>query len=324
MSNWQQELVQGYSKVHDLLDFLQIDSALGSIDAEQLFKTKVPRRFAERMQKNNLKDPLLLQVLASVDELQSHTMYSKDPLQESEYNPIPGLIHKYFNRVLYILTGACAIHCRYCFRRHFPYQDNNPGKKGWLALKDYLKNHAEVDELILSGGDPLILSDEHLAQLLEILSDVTHLKTIRVHSRIPIVLPSRINTSWLAVWSRFPWQKVMVIHCNHPQELDDSVKDAIALLKQQGWTVLNQSVLLKDVNNDIDILVELSHKLFSYGVMPYYLHLLDKVEGAKHFDLDKKEAIFLYQQLQSRLSGYLVPKLVQEIPGVNHKTLISG
>ncbi len=323
MSNWQQELVNGFSKVNDLLDFLQIDRNHGCFDAEQLFKTRVPLAFAERMQKGNLQDPLLQQVLASVHELENSALYSKDPLQEEHYNPMPGLIHKYHNRVLFVLTGACAVHCRYCFRRHFPYQNNNPGKKGWLDLRDYLQEHPEVNELILSGGDPLILSNENFSHLLEILQDVQTLKTIRIHSRIPIVLPSRIDEPWLAIWDKFSWQKVMVLHCNHAQELDDQVHSVVKALKQHGWTILNQSVLLKGINDHVNTLVELSQKLFSYGVMPYYLHLLDKVEGAKHFDIEKQDAIALYHQFQSQISGYLVPKLVQEIPGIPHKTLIS-
>ena len=319
MSNWQQELIQGFSNAQDLLDFLEITSISG---AENTFKTRVPRAFAERMQKGDDQDPLLLQVLATHQELDFVDGYSTDPLHEAEYNPSPGIIHKYYNRLLFVLTAACAVNCRYCFRRHFPYQDNNAGKKGWRGLRQYLQSHAEVEELILSGGDPLILNNRQFADFLENLADLGSLTTIRIHSRIPIVLPSRIDDVWLKLWDKFPWQKVMVVHCNHPQELDGSVHKVLLRLKQHGWIILNQAVLLKGVNDNVDILVSLSKKLFAFGVMPYYLNLLDKVHGAAHFEVDRNAALTIYKGIQNLLSGYLVPKLVQEIAGVGHKSLV--
>jgi EF-P beta-lysylation protein EpmB len=322
MSNWQQELSNGFGNVADLLQFLEIDVSHGAIEAQQQFKTKVPQGFAKRMQKKSLQDPLLKQVLASFDELIEDKAFVDDPLQENQFNPVPGLIHKYPNRALLILSGACAVHCRYCFRRHFPYQDNNPGTKGWQLIKEYLLSKPNVTELIFSGGDPLILSNDYFQRFLEFIQDVLSIQTIRIHTRIPIVLPSRIEEQWLKIWDAFSWKKVMVVHANHPNELDDSVYNAIHLLKQSDWLVLNQSVLLKDVNDDLNTLVNLSQKLFSFGVLPYYLHLLDKVKGASHFGVSKHFALELYQRLQAHLPGYLVPKLVQEIPGELHKTLI--
>jgi EF-P beta-lysylation protein EpmB len=322
MSNWQQELSNGFGNVADLLEFLEIDISHGALEAQKQFKTKVPQGFAMRMQKKCLEDPLLKQVLASFDELIEDKLFVDDPLQEKQFNPVPGLIHKYPHRVLLVLSGACAVHCRYCFRRHFPYQENNPGKQGWQAIKDYLLENPQVSELIFSGGDPLILNNDYFQKFLTFIQDVPSIQTIRIHSRIPIVLPSRIEADWLKIWDAFPWKKVMVVHANHPQELDDSVHQSVQLLKKNDWLVLNQSVLLKDVNNDLEVLVFLSQKLFSMGILPYYLHLLDPVKGASHFQLEKQTALELYERLQAHLPGYLVPKLVQEIPGKLHKTLV--
>ena len=321
MSNWQQELAQGFSSSRELLAYLKLEPVHADDSAEQGFKTKVPKSFAQRMQKR-LDDPLLLQVLASGLENQVVEGFVHDPLQEANSNPLPGLIHKYKSRVLLVGASACAIHCRYCFRRHFSYRDNNPGKKGWLAVRDYLKNAPEIDEVILSGGDPLLLNNDYFKYLFDLLLEVSHIKTVRLHSRIPIVLPSRIDGEWLSLMSQYPWQKVMVLHANHAQELDAQVKEAVALLKNTNWLVLNQSVLLKGVNDHAMTLVDLSKRLFSFGVLPYYLHLLDKVKNVAHFEVSKPDALKIYADMQKELPGYLLPKLVQEHPGAAHKTLI--
>jgi EF-P beta-lysylation protein EpmB len=322
MSNWQQELAQGFSNSKELLAFLGITSLDDMGKSEQLFRTKVPKGFAARMQAGNPKDPLLLQVLASHLEDEEIEGYVQDPLEEKKFNPLPGLIHKYQNRALLTLSGACAVHCRYCFRRHFPYDMNLPGKKGIHAIVDYLNQHDEINELIFSGGDPLLWNNHYYQYLLEALSDCSSLAIIRIHSRVPVVLPSRIEPTWLELWSNYPWQKVMVTHINHARELDASVKSAIVALKTDGWLVLNQSVLLKGVNDNCNVLKDLSNALFQYGILPYYLHLLDPVQGAAHFQISKEDALNLYSQLQRSLSGYLLPRLVQEIPGRPHKTPI--
>lgn len=323
MSNWQQELSDGFRDVNELLRFLEIPHDAGSPLAQKLFKTRVPRAFAERMQKGVRSDPLLKQVLAIEEERIEDQSYEKDPLQESKYHPVPGLIHKYYNRVLWMLSGACAVNCRYCFRRHFPYSEHQTGRLGWQEILSYIHKHPEIDELIFSGGDPLIASNDFFSQLLQAVAGIPHIKHVRIHSRMPIVLPARIESAWLDIWDAYSWQKIMVVHCNHPQELDPSVDSAITMLKRKGWTVLNQSVLLQGINDDVDILVQLSHRLFSIGILPYYLHVLDKVEGAQHFDVTLQRALEIYQQLQRRLSGYLLPRLAQEIPGVPHKTLLN-
>ena len=322
MSNWQQELSSGFGKVSDLLAYLNLGVEKGSELAEQSFKTKVPLGFAQRMKKGDLNDPLLKQVLAITRELDVVQGFEDDPLQEHLFNVLPGLIHKYSNRVLLTLSGACAINCRYCFRRHFPYQDNNPGKAGILKIIDYLNQHPEINEVIFSGGDPLILNNSYFAFIFDQLKTVKHIKTIRIHSRIPIVLPSRIELQWLNLLKDYSWRKVMVTHANHPNELDATVIHAISLLKAHGWTVLNQQVLLAGVNDNLATQIEMSHRLFDAGILPYYLHLLDKVQGAAHFHVPLDKALILYNLMQENLSGYLLPKLAKEVPMVAHKTLL--
>lgn len=319
---WHKSLAQGFHSAIDLLDFLQLPNSLAESLAEQQFKTRVPRGFAERMQKSNPQDPLLLQVLATQDELIRSEQYSKDPLQEANSNPIPGLIHKYASRVLLTLTGVCAINCRYCFRRHFPYENNNPGRSGWTDAFHYIQNDKNINEVILSGGDPLLSKDVVLNELLENLSQINHVKTIRIHTRIPIVLPERINNDLLMCLNKSRFNKVIVLHCNHPQELDQNVAEACYSLRLAGCHLLNQSVLLKGINNCAQILALLSERLFEIGVLPYYLHVLDKVQGAMHFDLPMHEVFTLYENLQCLLPGYLVPRLAREEPGQLHKTLL--
>ena len=322
MSNWQQQLSQGFSSASDLLAFLEIEPAHASLYAEQQFKTKVPRGFAARMKQGDIYDPLLKQVLAVHDELEIVAHYSTDPLGEKSFNPMPGLIHKYHNRVLLMLSGACAVHCRYCFRRHFPYQDNQPGKLGLREIVDYLKRHPQVNEVILSGGDPMLLNNHYFQTILEYLQELTSLKVVRIHSRIPVVLPSRIEQDWLQLFAPYPWQKIMVTHANHAQELDESVTHAISLLKSSGWMVLNQAVLLAGVNDTLQAQISLSHQLLAAGILPYYLHLLDPVQGAAHFEVPQAQAMSIYSEMQRHLSGYMVPKLVKEQPGRPHKTLV--
>ena len=322
MANWQEELSTGFKNAADLLAFLDLESNWANGDAEKSFKTKVPLSFAKRIQKGHLNDPILKQVLAVSEEMVDVTGFVEDALEESNYNPLPGLIHKYPNRVLLVLSGACAVHCRYCFRRHFPYEDNNPGRAGWSAIQSYLLEHSEINEVILSGGDPLLMPNQSFKTFLDLLSSVPHIKTLRIHSRIPIVLPSRIEEEWLSLLNAYPWQKVMVMHANHANELNHEVAEAISKLRQYGWTTLNQAVLLAGVNDDVDSLVDLSQALFLHGILPYYLHLLDTVKGTAHFFVTQEKALQLFQRMQTRLPGYLVPRLVQEKPGLLHKTLV--
>ncbi len=320
---WQQILVQGFGAASELLSFLQLPVAEGSSLAEKQFKTRVPRGFAARMQVGNRYDPLLLQVLAVDDELQITPGFVQDPLDEAATNSIPGLIHKYHGRVLLTVTGACAINCRYCFRRHFPYQDNNPGRAGWQPVLDYIARDKNIHEVILSGGDPLLANDAVLAPLLAQLAEIPHLTTLRIHTRIPVVLPERVDESLLELLTGNRLQEVVVLHSNHAQELDEQVAVACTKLRKAGCHLLNQSVLLAGVNDDAQTLAALSERLFACGVLPYYLHVLDKVQGAAHFDVSLEDALTIFKQLQSSLPGYLVPRLAREEAGFKHKTLLT-
>ncbi len=319
---WQKKLAQGFSSAVELLEFLQLPTSLANNLAEKQFKTRVPRGFAARMQSGNRYDPLLLQVLAVSEELKITDGFIADPLAEAAAIPVSGLLHKYHGRVLLTVTGACAVNCRYCFRRHFPYQDNNPGRAGWQQALDYIANDSCIHEVILSGGDPLLAKDNVLAALFSQLAAIPHLHTLRIHTRIPVVLPERINESFVNLLAANRLHKVVVLHSNHSQELDTHVLGACAALRQVGCHLLNQSVLLAGVNDSAQILAELSERLFACGVLPYYLHVLDKVQGAAHFDVCLNDAVVIFRQLQSLLPGYLVPRLAREDAGKKNKTLI--
>lgn len=320
--SWQKNLAQGFAAVNDLLDFLELPLEHGDANAEQQFASRIPLSFASRMQKNNPQDPLLLQVLAAKNELVSVEGYQTDPLAELEANPLKGLIHKYQGRVLLTLTGVCAINCRYCFRRHFPYKENNPGREGWKTIYQYIANDSSIKEVILSGGDPLLASNLMLNELIQHLEAIDHVRTLRIHSRIPIVFPERIDEELLSMLKQTRLQKVVVVHCNHPQELDASVQQVCQQLEASGCRLLNQTVLLAGINDDAKTLANLSHALFDYGILPYYLHLLDKVQGAAHFDLPLETAKKIYKELQALVPGYLLPRLAKEEAGEKSKTLI--
>lgn len=323
--DWQQELIQAVVDPAELCRLLELEpSQLGPLpQALGHFALKVPRGFIARMQKGNPQDPLLRQVWPFFGEDQQVAGYSPDPLQEAEANPVPGLLHKYHGRVLLTLTDTCAINCRYCFRRHFAYQENQVSQQGWEKIFAYIKADPAINEVILSGGDPLLLHERTLKAFSERLNTLTQVKRLRIHSRIPIVLPERITPSFLQWLSALHQRAIMVMHANHPQEINRPVVEAMQALKQQGVLLLNQAVLLKGVNDSVDTLVELSEALFAAGVQPYYLSLLDKVQGAAHFDVPLAVAKDLHQQLTARLPGYLVPKMVRELAGEKAKRVVS-
>ncbi len=323
--NWQQELKSAFTNINELLSFLNLnveDLSLYS-NAAKKFPLLVTRSYAERIVKSDWNDPLLRQVLPHPDELAAHPNYLSDPVGDSSASISPGLIHKYYGRILIISTGACAIHCRYCFRREFPYSDNSAHRSQLDSISQYLSNHTEVTEVILSGGDPLTLSDSKLQHLLEQLVKQPQVERIRIHTRIPIVLPSRITQALIKTLSSTPKKVIIVIHSNHPNELNHEVSAALLSLKSIGVILLNQTVLLRGVNDNADTLVKLSHRLFDCSTIPYYLHLLDKVTGATHFDSTQAHSDNIYQQIQERLPGYLVPKLVREEAGKKHKTIMA-
>ena len=324
-NDWKIILKQAISNPIELWNELQLEpqtlpTTRAAIDN---FSLRVPRGFVTRIEKKNPNDPLLLQILSQVDELTTYPGYYLDPLNEKQSNPIPGLLHKYHGRVLVILSGACAIHCRYCFRRHFPYKQNNPGKQGWKRIFDYLKINDTVNEVILSGGDPLIVKDEQLSTFILQVEAITTIRRLRIHTRLPIVIPERVTTGLIRILSNTRLKTAVVVHCNHPNEINQSVIDAFNLLHSSKITLLNQSILLKKINDDSRILIRLSERLFDAGVLPYYLHLLDPVEGAAHFNVSEDKARHLMAAMMKYLPGYLVPKLVREIPGALSKVPIS-
>lgn len=314
---WQQAMRDAVTDPHELLALLELDSARIRLPVAALrhFPLRVPRSFVARMRKGDPCDPLLLQVMPQLYEDQEIAGYVADPVDDLASALTPGLLHKYPGRALLISTGACAVHCRYCFRREFPYPEQNARNNAWEPALQAINADPSIEEVILSGGDPLSLSDERLLALSQQLDAIPHLQRLRIHSRQPIVLPERVDDALLAWMSKGRLQRIVVLHCNHPRELDQAVIDAIRALRARGIALFNQSVLLRTVNDDLQTLRELSQQLFSAGVVPYYLHQLDRVRGAAHFEVTDQEALRLYQQLQDSLPGYMVPRLVREIPG---------
>ncbi|BCG63372.1 MAG: L-lysine 2,3-aminomutase [Methyloprofundus sp.] len=322
LSNWQQDLANAFTHPIDLLQYLGIYDAGFSLAAKQNFAMRVPRSYAECMRKGDLNDPLLKQILPIADELNSPAHYKNDPVGDLSALTENCIIHKYHGRVLFITTGGCAINCRFCFRRNFPYSEVQLNKQNTHTALEYLTNDASITEVILSGGDPLLLSDTNLVELISKLVKVPHLKRIRIHTRIPIVLPSRITPNLINTLNNAALPIILVMHCNHANELSQQVTAACISLKQTNISLLNQTVLLKDINDSSEVLQKLSEKLFASGILPYYLHLLDRAIGTAHFEIQEEKAIKIHQQLQQILPGYLVPKLVKEQAGAVAKSLI--
>lgn len=283
------------------------------------FPVLAPMPLVRLIQKSCPNDPILQQLLATPQETVHIEGYSSDPLAESQYTPAPGIIHKYRGRVLLIATGACALHCRYCFRREFPYTEHAAGQLS--AALDYLKRNTDIQEVILSGGDPLSLSESRFDTLIRSLDEIPHLNTIRLHTRFPLAIPQRVNVALLNSLSHVGKNIVVVIHANHAQELGDAQRSALVKLRRIG-TLLNQSVLLRGVNNSAEALEELSRRLFECGVLPYYVHQLDTVKGAAHFAVPDSEALEIHEQLRNNVPGYLLPRLVREIPGEKAKSAL--
>ncbi|KGQ65755.1 lysine 2,3-aminomutase [Gallibacterium anatis 7990] len=323
-SDWTEYLATAVSDPIQLLTLLNLplEPYQQHLAARRLFAMRVPMPFINKMEKGNANDPLFLQVMTDAAEFLQTPGFVKDPLQEQD-NAIPNLLHKYHNRVLLMVKGGCAVNCRYCFRRHFPYEANPGNKASWRKTLDYIAQHSEIEEVIFSGGDPLMAKDRELAWLLEQLNQIPHLKTVRIHSRLPVVIPQRITPELCRLLADSPLNKVLVLHINHANEIDELLSKQLQPLKQAGVTLLNQSVLLKGINDDAHILKALNDKLFATGILPYYLHLLDKVEGASHFWIDDERALAIYRQLITLSSGYLVPKLAREIAGEKSKTWYS-
>lgn len=325
-TSWQQDLANTINQASELLEVLNLPADLlnAAKTGAQDFPIRTPRAFVDRMETGNIHDPLLRQVLPLIDEqAQPPAGFVLDPLGEAKSNTTPGIVHKYKNRVLLIVNGSCAVHCRYCFRRHFPYADNQLNRQQWLETLQYVKQRPEINEVILSGGDPLSSSDARLFDLISAIENIPHIKRLRIHSRLPVVIPKRITPELTERLAQTRLQTVMVIHANHANEIDEQVGSAVKRLHLAGIQVLNQSVLLKGVNDNSQSLIELSERLFEFQVLPYYLHLLDPVIGAHHFDVDEEKAKQLMLDIQTQLPGFLVPKLVREIDNEPSKTWIN-
>ena len=321
---WQHLLAEAIRDPHELLDYLELpkENIKNITQASEKFKILVTKSYLDKIKKGNWNDPLLRQILPVEEEMDQSEFYFSDPVGDMDVALSPGVLKKYHGRALIVTTGTCAIHCRYCFRQEFPYTNLNPAKNDWQQTIEVIAKDTTLHEVILSGGDPLVLSDERLSSLCYQLADIPHIKTIRFHSRLPIVLPERIDDDFLAWFSQIKLKKVFVIHANHAGEIDDKVSDKLRLLACSGSVLLNQSVLLKGVNDDVETLVNLSRVLFECHTLPYYLHLLDKVNGAAHFDVNEAQALEIMKGLRAQLSGYLVPRLVREISGKRSKTAI--
>jgi len=324
-ATWQKELANAFKNPLSLLQKLDISPEIAPLSekARKNFPMLVPLPFVNKMRKGDIHDPLLKQVLPINDEELISDGYNLDPLQEHD-SAIPGLLHKYKSRVLLILKSGCAVNCRYCFRRHFPYQDNNINKQQLQQVLTYIQSHPEINEVILSGGDPLMSKDNFIGYVVNRLETLPQLTRLRIHSRLPVVIPSRITDQLCHILQSSRFHVVFVFHINHGNEIDLMFKNAVAKLKQADVHLLNQSVLLKGVNDNSQTLVELSEKLFSAEILPYYLFLLDKVQGAQHFDLEEKNAQHLIKEMNYHLPGYLVPKLSREIAGEKSKTVINS
>lgn len=322
-ASWQDALRSAITDPAELLAVLGLDPGLlpAAQAAAARFPLKVPRGFVARMRRGDCADPLLRQVLPLGDELSEAEGFVADPVGDLAATAAPGLLHKYQGRALLVATGACGVHCRYCFRREFPYGEHQAGR--WSTALAAIAADPSIRELILSGGDPLSLSNARLSELGSRLAELPQVTRLRIHTRQPVVLPQRVDSGLLDWLSRLPLQKVVVIHANHAAELDSSVEDALRGLAGAGATLLNQSVLLRGVNDSVDALAGLSERLFAAGVLPYYLHLLDRVRGSAHFEVPESAAVALHAALRDRLPGYLVPRLVRELSGEGSKTPVA-
>jgi EF-P beta-lysylation protein EpmB len=316
-TRWQALWRDAIRDPRELLALLGLDAAALSIsdEAAAQFAMRVPRGFAARMRRGAPGDPLLRQVLPLDDELRPAPGFALDAVGDAAAKAADGVIRKYRGRALLVATGSCAVNCRYCFRRHFPYADETAATANWRGAIAAIASDTSVDEVILSGGDPWSLSTRKLRELTDSLAAVAHVRRLRIHTRLPVVLPERVDDELLQWIAALPWPVAVVLHANHAQEFDSAVDNSLAKLRGAGVTLLNQAVLLRDVNDSVDALAALSERAYAAGVLPYYLHQLDRVQGAAHFEVDDARARALHAELAARLSGYLVPRLVREVAG---------
>jgi EF-P beta-lysylation protein EpmB len=324
-ASWQQQLAEAITDPQELLRLLDLapQHVPAALSAASAFRLRVPHSFVRRMRRGDPADPLLLQVLPGARELIETPGFNVDPLAEQAAARAPGLLQKYFGRALLITTGACAVHCRYCFRREYPYAEADTGGR-WRSALETIAADDSIEEVILSGGDPLALNDARLRQLTDALRKLPQVRRLRLHTRTPVVLPARVDDGFIGWLASLPWPTVIVLHANHANEIDAAVRAAAARLRSAGATLLNQSVLLAGINDSLAALEALSQALWSAQVLPYYLHLLDRVRGTAHFEVSESQARLLLAQLAARLPGYLVPRLARESAGAPAKTVIAS
>lgn len=320
--SWNQQLAQSITEPDELLQLVQLNAEQFPQFSlqKQTFNIRTPLAYIAKMQPGNAHDPLLLQVMSQSQELIHDPAYRTDPVGDLAASKVPGLLHKYHGRVLLITTAACAVHCRYCFRRHFPYPEQQAERQQWSPALDYIRQDPSIQEVILSGGDPLVLSDQKLASLIQQLEQIPHLSRLRIHTRLPVVLPDRITPPLIKLLGQCSLNVSIVIHANHGNEITQPEQHVLRQLQAAGVTLLNQAVLLKQVNAGLEEQIDLSERLYAAGVLPYYLHLLDPVQGAAHFNVEEKQAKQLIHDMRERLPGFLVPRLVREIAGEKSKT----
>lgn len=318
---WRRSLAAAVRDPDQLIDRLQLSEEYRqpARAAAKLFPLVVPASYIARMRPGDPHDALLRQVLPLAAEGQIVPGFSTDAVGDAAARKAPGLLHKYAGRALLIAARECAIHCRYCFRRHYPYEEEPAAAEDWTPAIDALQADASIHEVILSGGDPLILSDRRLQLLIDRLAEIPHLRRLRIHSRLPIVLPDRVDVGLLRLLRSSPLTPILVVHANHPQEVIGDCADALQELVRSGITTLNQAVLLRGVNDSTEVLAELCERLIDLGVIPYYLHQLDRVAGTSHFEVPEAEGQSIIQGLRSRLPGYAVPQYVREIAGAESK-----
>ena len=321
-TDWRQAWREAVRDPRELLGMLGLGHLAATLSdaAAAQFPLRVPRGFVARMRHGDPGDPLLRQVLPILDEDRIVPGFGLDAVGDALARRGGGVIHKYRGRALLVATGSCAVHCRYCFRRHYPYAEDTAAAAGWREAVELIRGDDSIHEVILSGGDPLSLATHKLAELTDVLRGIPHIRRLRLHTRLPVVLPERVDAGLLGWLRGLPWPVAVVIHANHASEFDASVDAALAGLREAGSTLLNQAVLLRGVNDSVDALAGLCERGHTAGVLPYYLHQLDRVAGAAHFEVGDDEALALHAALAARLPGYLVPKLVREVAGQPGKT----
>ncbi len=320
--DWSEQLRTAIRDPFELCHVLGLPEELAqqAKTAHAAFRLLAPRAYVARIRPGDPGDPLLRQILPLGEEMTPQPGFVRDPVGDAGATLASGLLQKYHGRALLVTTGACAVHCRYCFRRHYPYSTVPKGIEAWNEALQIIESDPTIKEVLLSGGDPLMLVDSALSDLVKRIDNIPHVERIRIHTRLPVMIPARVTEGLLRLFSACTSRIVFVVHVNHPNEMDSSVADSFSKLRKSGITLLNQSVLLDRVNDDADTLVDLSEKLFRTGVLPYYLHQLDSVAGASHFAVSLEQGKWLLSELRRRLPGYLVPCFVAELSGEPYKT----